>query len=74
MFSFLAGDGLSASDVEMLYVIGAACLPSVIALLLALVAHWLPDEGYVPSQDRRDRARLRVVGADEDDGDWRRAA
>jgi hypothetical protein len=74
MLSFLTGDGLNASDVEMLYILGAACLPSVVALLLALVAHWLPDEGYVPSQDRGERAHLRVVRADDDDDDWRRAA
>jgi hypothetical protein len=71
MVSFLTGDGLNASDVEMLYIIGAACLPSVIALLLALYAHWLPDEGYVPSQDRRDRKRVQRA---RDDRDWRRAA
>ena len=74
MEPFMAGDVLYAGDVEMLYIIGAACLPSVVALLLALYAHWLPDEGYVPSQDRGVRARLRVVRADEDDDDWRRAA
>ena len=67
--SFLMGYGLDAGDAEMLCILGAACTPSFIALLLALFAHWLPDSGHVPAQHRDDREH-----AHDDDGDWRRAA
>ncbi len=71
--SLLLGYGLDAGDIEMLCILGAACTPSVIALLLALFAHWLPDGGYVSSQHRDDRPGEHHR-AHDDDGDWRRAA
>jgi len=67
--SFLLGDGLDASDIEMLRILGVAFMPSIVGLLLAFFALWLPDDGYVLSQDFDDRQR-----ANDGKHDWRRAA
>lgn len=71
--SFLLGDGLDAGDIEMLCILGAAFLPSIVGLLLAFFALGLPDDGHVLSQhfDDRQRAHHR---ANDGERDWRRAA
>jgi hypothetical protein len=71
--SFLPGDGLDAGDIEMLCILGAAFMPSIIGLLLALFAHWLPDDGYVLSQHFDDRQHEHHR-ANDGERDWRRAA
>src|SRR5262249_62360098 len=48
--SFPLPDGLDAGDIEMLWLMGAAFMPSILGLLLALLALWLPDDGPVLSQ------------------------
>ena len=40
----LLPDGLDASDIKMVWLMGAALLPSILCLLLALFALWLPDD------------------------------
>ena len=70
---FLLGDGLDASDIEMLCVLGAAFMPSIVGLLLAFFALWLPDDGYVLSQQSDDRQRERHR-ANDGERDWRRVA
>ena len=71
--SFLLGHGLDASDIEMLCILGVAFMPSVVGLLLAFVAIWLPDDGYVVSQhvDNRQREDDHAI---DDERDWRRVA
>ena len=71
--SLLVGDGLDAGDIEMLYILGAAFMPSIVGLLLAFFALWLPDDGYVLPQQFDDR---QPGHHRENDGerDWRRAA
>ena len=64
-------DGLDAGDIEMLYILGAVFMPSIVALLLCLFAAWLPDDGYVVSQQSEDRRHHR---AHDRGRDWRRAA
>ena len=71
--SFLLGDGLDASDIEMLRILGVAFMPSIVGLLLAFFALWLPDDGYVLSQDLNDRQREHRH-ANDGENDWRRAA
>jgi hypothetical protein len=71
--SFLLGHGLDASDIEMLCILGVAFMPSLIGLLLAFVALWLPDDGYVPSQ-HVDSRRREHHGANDDQREWRRVA
>src|SRR5262249_7742040 len=71
--SLLLPDGLDASDIEILWLLGAAFMPSILGMLLAFVALWLPDEGYVLSQrcDDRQHGHHR---ANDRGHDWRRAA
>ena len=71
--SFLLGDGLDASDIEMLCILGAAVMPSIVGVLLAFFALWLPDDDSVLSQDldARQRAHHR---ANDVQRDWRHAA
>lgn len=71
--SFLLGDGLDASDIEMLCILGVAFMPSIVGLLLAFSALWLPDDGYVLSQHIDDRQREHHR-ANVGERDWRRAA
>jgi hypothetical protein len=71
--SFLLTKGFDAEDVEMLAILSAAFLPSVVGMLLAFFALWLPQDGDVASQQRDDlqRGRHRI----NDRGpDWPRAA
>jgi hypothetical protein len=54
------------------YILAAAFMPSIVGLLLAVIALWLPDEGYVLSQARDDRyEHLPAEGVRHD---WRQAA
>ena len=71
--SFLLGDGMNASDIEMLRILGVAFMPSIVGLLLAFFALWLPDDGFVLSQDLDDRQREHHR-ANDGEHDWRRAA
>ena len=71
--SFLLPHGLHAGDIEMLCILGALFLPSVVGLLLAFLALWLPDDGHVLSQQREDR-QSEHRRADDPIPDWRRAA
>ena len=71
--SLLLGDGLNASYIEMLRILGVAFMPSIVGLLLAFFALWLPDDGPVLSQDFDDRQREHHRANDGED-DWRRAA
>ena len=71
--SLLLGDGLDASDIEMLRILGVAFMPSIVGLLLAFFALWLPDDGYVLLQDFDDRQREHHR-ANDGEHDWRRAA
>ena len=71
--SLLLGDGLDASDIEMLCILGVAFMPSIVGLLLAFFALWLPDDGDVLSQDFDDRQREHHL-ANDGKHDWRRAA
>jgi hypothetical protein len=71
--SFLLSKGLDANDVEMLYILSAAFMPSIVGLLLAFFALWLPEEGYVVSQ-RRDDLQHGHHRANDRGSDWPRAA
>jgi hypothetical protein len=71
--SLLQGDGLDASDIEMLCILGVAFMPSIVGLLLAFFARWLPDDDDVLSQDFDDRQREHHR-ANDGKHDWRRAA
>ena len=65
-------EGLDASDIDLLYVLAAAFMPSIVVLLMALFAHWLPDDADVLSQpcnEQHDRHR-----ANDGAANWRRAA
>jgi hypothetical protein len=73
MLSFLTG-ALSPEDLELLCIIGAGCLPSFIALLLALFASFLPDEGDIPSRGRPINQLVHHDGGVHDEDDWRDAA
>jgi hypothetical protein len=53
--SFLPTDGLDPSDIDVLYVLAAAFMPSIIVLLMVSFAQWLPDDGYVSSQSCGDQ-------------------
>ena len=70
---FLQGDGLDASNIEMLCVLGAVFMPSIVGLLLAFFALWLPDDGHVLSQQFDDRQRGHHR-ANDGERDWRRVA
>jgi len=70
--SLVLSDGLDG-DIQILFMLGAMFLPSIVALLLAFCALWLPDDGYVlPQQygDRHDEHRR----VNDRGRDWRRAA
>jgi hypothetical protein len=71
--SLLVGDGLDASDIEMLCILGAAFMPSIVGLLLAFFALWLPDDGYVFPRQFDDR-QPEHHRENDGDRDWRRAA
>ena len=71
--SFPLPDGLDAGDIEMLWLMGAAFMPSILGLLLALLALWLPDDGPVLSQ-QCDGRQHEHHGANDRGHDWRRAA
>jgi hypothetical protein len=71
--SFLLPDGLDASDIQMLWLLGATFMPSILGLLLASFALWLPDDGYVLSQQCEDRQHEHHRANDRGH-DWRRAA
>jgi len=71
--SFLRGYGLDSGDIEMLCILGVAFMPSIVALVLAFFAHWLPDDGYVLSQHVDDRQR-KHHRANDSEPDRRRAA
>ena len=57
--SFFLSKGLDANDFEMLCILSAAFMPSIVGLLLAFFALLLPEEGYVVSQ-RRDNLQHRA--------------
>jgi hypothetical protein len=71
--SFLLTKGLDADDVEMLAILSAAFMPSIVGLLLALFALWLPDDSKVASQRRDDLQHGRHRTNDRGP-DWHRAA
>ena len=71
--SFLLTKGLDADDVEMLAILSAAFMPSIVGLLLALFALCLPDDRKVASQRRDDLQHGRDRTNDRGP-DWRRAA
>jgi hypothetical protein len=71
--SFLLAKGLDAGDIEMLYILSAAFMPSIVGLLLAFFALWLPEDGYVVSQ-RRDDLQHRHHRINDRGRDWPRAA
>ena len=72
--SFLLSKGLDADDVEMLYILSAAFMPSIVGLLLAFFALWLPEDGgYVVSQ-RRDDLQHGHHRTNDSGHDWPRAA
>ena len=63
---------MEGSDPEMLLILCALFMPSIVGVLLALIALWLPedDAASAPNDDRQ-------LGADRPEGfgsDWRRAA
>ena len=66
-------DGLDAGDIQMLYILGAMFMPSIVGLLLILFAAWLPDDGFVVSQQRDDRQHEHHRANDRG-RDWGRAA
>jgi hypothetical protein len=66
-------DGLDAGDIEMLYILGAVFMPSIVGLLLVLFAAWLPDDGLVVSQQCDDRQHEHHRANDRS-RDWGRAA
>jgi len=71
--SFLLSKGLDADDVEMLYILSAAFMPSIVGLLLAFFALWLPEDGDVVSQ-RRDDLQHGHHRTNDSGDDWPRAA
>jgi hypothetical protein len=76
MLSFLLSEGPDPTDIEVLYIIGAAFTPSIIGLALCFVSLWLPDDGYVfsrPCDDQQDECQ-RAQDDQDDRDDWRRAA
>jgi len=72
MFQSLLPNGLNA-DIQLLYMLGVAFMPSVVGLLLAFCALWLPDDGYVLPQRSGDRHNEQRHASDRG-RDWRRAA
>jgi hypothetical protein len=71
--SFLLTKGLEADDVEMLAILSAAFMPSIVGLLLAFFALWLPEDGKVASP-RRDDLQRGHHRTDDRGPDWHRAA
>jgi hypothetical protein len=71
--SFLQARGLDAGDIEMLGILSVAFMPSVVGVLLAFFAAWLPDEGYV-TPERCDDLQRKPHPAHDREQDWRRAA
>ena len=70
--SFPLIEDLIIRDIDMLYVLAAAFMPSIVGLLLAFIATWLPDEENVLSQTLDDRDEHSP--ADDVVHEWRRAA
>lgn len=71
--SFLLSNGLNDGDIQMLCILCAVLMPSVVGLLLAFVALWLPDDGDILSKqcDARQHERHH---ANDHGRHWRRAA
>jgi hypothetical protein len=76
MLSFLLNEGLDPTDLEVLYIIGAAVTPSIIGLTLCFISLCLPDDAHVLSKpcDDRQGELQRAQDAQDSDDDWRRAA
>ncbi len=70
--SFSLIEDLIIRDIDMLYVLAAAFMPSILGLLLAFFSLWLPDEENVLSQTLDDRDEH--SSADDVVHQWRRAA
>jgi len=69
--SFLLTTGLNANDFEMLCILSAMFIPSIVGVLLAFFSLWLPEDDCVVSQRRDD---LQHGHVDDHGPDWRRAA
>ena len=69
--SLLLGDG--PVDIEIVYIVGITFAPSIVSLLLALFALWLPDDGYV-SRQQFDERQSEHHRTNDGQRDWRRAA
>jgi len=70
--SFPLIEDLIIRDIDMLYVLAAAFMPSILGLLLAFISLWLPDEENVLPQTLDDRDEHSP--ADDVVHEWRRAA
>jgi len=70
--SFPLIEDLIIRDIDMLYVLAAAFMPSILGLLLAFISLWLPDEENVLSQTLDDRDEHSPP--DDVVHEWRRAA
>jgi hypothetical protein len=58
---------LGVTEIETLQILGAVFMPSIVGLLLAFFAVWLPDEDYVQQLDDRRRERRRSNDGERDD-------
>jgi hypothetical protein len=70
---FPMAGGLDASDIEMLWILGAAFMPSILGLLLAFFALWLSDDDHALSQ-QCDERQHEHHHANDRGHDWHRAA
>jgi len=70
--SLLLTLGVNADDFEMLCILSAVFMPSIVGMLLAFFSLWLPEDGYVGSQRRDNLQSDRRT--DRRGSDWRRAA
>lgn len=70
---FRLTDALEPGESELLIILVIAFMPSIIGLLLAFLALWLPDDAVVLSHQRDDR-RHEDYRANDGGPDWRRAA
>ena len=71
--SLLLPGGLDAANIQMLCILGAVFMPSILGLLLAFISLWLPRDGPVLSQPRDGRQHKRHP-ANDNGQDWRHAA
>ena len=71
--SFVLPNGLDDTDIQMLCILCAVFMPSIVGLVLCLVALWLPDDYHALSK-RCDDGQYEYHHANDPGRHWRRAA